>query len=356
MDNQDLQFIQNQIGYEFKNTDLLQQAFVRRSYSKENGGEDNEVLEFIGDTVLGMVVVKILTEEFGFYTEECNDYDKDEDFNEFCCEYSEGKLTEFKKRLVGKKTLAKRVDDLGISDYLIMGKGDEHNHIERQESVKEDLFEAIVGAVALDSKWDFDIIYDVVKVMLNPDFNEEDNNYVELIQEWVLENSGDCPLYHYEQSSYSATWYIPFQGISQNLAHNMSEWSRIKYYCLLNIGDDLPVFRGFGESKSEARKNACKVAYDYLEEKNLLFTIQDEIENPNRLEAINQLETLARRGYFSIPTYKFEQLYDENGNPIWQCNCYIKEKDYYYSSTASSKKEAKKNSAFLMLKEILDIE
>ena len=41
--------VQGQIGYDFKNLDLLQQAFTRRSYTVENGGENNEVLEFIGD-------------------------------------------------------------------------------------------------------------------------------------------------------------------------------------------------------------------------------------------------------------------------------------------------------------------
>lgn len=44
MGNDDFRFIQDQIAYNFKNLDLLQQAFVRSSYSKENGGEDNEVL------------------------------------------------------------------------------------------------------------------------------------------------------------------------------------------------------------------------------------------------------------------------------------------------------------------------
>ena len=54
MDNEDLQKIQDHIGYNFKNLDLLQQSFVRRSYAKENDGEDNEVLEFIGDKALGL--------------------------------------------------------------------------------------------------------------------------------------------------------------------------------------------------------------------------------------------------------------------------------------------------------------
>ena len=65
--NEELVFnmIQGQIGYDFKNLDLLKQAFVRRSYTEENGGEDNEVLEFIGDKVLDVIVVKLLTQKFG---------------------------------------------------------------------------------------------------------------------------------------------------------------------------------------------------------------------------------------------------------------------------------------------------
>lgn len=85
-----------------------------------------------------------------------------------------------------------------------------------------------------------------------------------------------------------------------------------------------------------------------------MFSIKDEIANPNKDEAINQLETLARRGYFSIPTYNFNQKYDKNGNPIWECECYIDEELRSFIAKASSKSEAKKSSAFKMLKYILD--
>ena len=139
MNSYDLQTIQERIGYHFKNPDLLQQAFVRRSYAKENGGEDNEVLEFIGDRALDIIVVKILMEKFGFYASQCDDYNTAGDFNEFCCEYSEGKLTEIKKRLVSKRTLANCIDQLKFADYLIIGEGDKRNHIEQEDSVKEDL-------------------------------------------------------------------------------------------------------------------------------------------------------------------------------------------------------------------------
>ncbi len=65
MEERFLEFIQSQIGYYFNNLDLLQQAFTRRSYSEENGGENNEVLEFIGDKVLDYFVVKLLISQNG---------------------------------------------------------------------------------------------------------------------------------------------------------------------------------------------------------------------------------------------------------------------------------------------------
>lgn len=149
MNNNTLISIQNEIGYKFKNQDLLQQAFIRRSYAKENGGEDNEVLEFIGDKALDFVIVKWLVEKFGYYIK---DYNSQEEFNAFTCCYQEGKLTALKAKLVQKKTLARQIDSLGFSDYLIMGKGDIQRNVNEEDSVKEDLFEAIIGAVALASK------------------------------------------------------------------------------------------------------------------------------------------------------------------------------------------------------------
>ena len=83
MESNDIRLIQDQIGYEFSNTDLLQQAFVRKSYSNENGGQNNEVLEFIGDKVLDFVVVKLLCTRFGSIT-------SDAEWNEYKCQHSEG--------------------------------------------------------------------------------------------------------------------------------------------------------------------------------------------------------------------------------------------------------------------------
>ena len=367
MKNNDLQFIQDRIGYNFKNLDLLQQAFVRRSYSKENGGENNEVLAFIGDKALDIIIVRILIETFGFYTSQCDDYDEENDFNEFCCEYSEGKLTELKKKLVEKKMLASRIDRLELADYLIMGKGDQRNHIEQEDSVKEDLLEAIIGAVTLDSEWNWEEIQSTVEYMLDPETylsEGKEDNYVELIQEWSLKRFKELPLMRADNSSYydeTSNWHTmnevrskpkrdPYMGFV-----NVQEYYKTHFKCELVLGDIDKKFIGYGKSKSEARKDVCELAYKYLDEHDLLFSIQDEIDNPNKAEAINQLETLARRGYFSIPTYDFEQKYDDNGNPVWTCECHIEEEDYYFDETSSSKKYAKKGAAFSMLRYVLGL-
>lgn len=359
MNEKKLERIENRIGYNFKNKDLLQQAFIRKSYSKENGGEDNEVLEFIGDKALDLIIVKILTETFGFFASECDDYNPREDFDEFCSERSEGELTKIKQKLVNKKMLASQIERLQLDEFLIMSDGDWNNNVNKSDSVKEDLFEAIIGAVALDTNWDFDEIRNVINIMLNPDIYINDNsecNYVELIQEWSLKKNSIIPLYHFKKSGWEISLYDGFNGITEPY-NSQADSHRVyscKYHCLLNLGNALPNFRGFGSSKSEARKYVCKFAYEYLERKNLLFTIREEIENPNKNDAINQLEILARRGYFSIPQYDFQQEYDNDGNPIWICKCSIAEYDKVFSTKSSSKKDAKKETAYKMLKYVLN--
>ena len=63
--NDYLEDVQRQISYWFDEPELLFQAFTRRSYSQENGGANNEVLEFVGDRVLDFYVTKILMDRYG---------------------------------------------------------------------------------------------------------------------------------------------------------------------------------------------------------------------------------------------------------------------------------------------------
>ena len=342
MDRNDISTIQKIIGYEFHNSDLLQQAFIRRSYSKEKGGENNEVLEFIGDKVLDLIVVKILSEEFGSITSG--------DFHEFASEYQENKLTEIKKHLVEKDTLANCIDDLGLADYLIMGEGDRKNHVENSPSVMEDLFEAILGAVAIDSNYDLKALQDVIELMLNPEalIFDDEINYIQEVQDWSLRRAGELPEREFKENY---GFYTMSPGLLNPHAPMMNE----KYICYVQV-DGVKKAVGYGTSKVKAHEEAAKAIYDYLDENNMLYTIQDEIDEPSLNMAINQLETLARRGYFSLPEYVAEEHYGENGNPIWHVECYIEEVEYYFDAESSSKKQAKKQAAYDMLMYVLDEE
>ena len=113
------------------------------------------------------------------------------------------------------------------------------------------------------------------------------------------------------------------------------------------------MFCACGYSKSDARHRACAGIYAYLKEHGPLPTIKDEIDDPNRSESISQLEILVRRGHFDFPEYFFEETYDENGNPIWECTCIIPDYDLKTKGTSSKKKEAKKDAAFEALKCVL---
>ncbi|MCQ2452652.1 MAG: putative dsRNA-binding protein [Oscillospiraceae bacterium] len=356
MDAKDLTFIQNQIGYSFDNEDLLEQAFVRKSWSHENGGEDNEVLEFIGDKVLDLVVVKLLAEAYGCTGSQLKDYNPEEDWDEFVCQYGEKELTELKSQLVRKSYLARRVDEMGLADYLIMGKCDITQHVEQQPSVKEDLFEAILGAVALDCQWDLPQLQDAAEQMLQPEDildDGEDCNYVAEIQEWCSRATGGGLWFFYgeERNNVTTRRGVGSMGGIGNILIDRQE--KAGFFCELQDAGDITGFRGHGKSKREARKDACQKAFEWLEKNGRLFSIQDELENPNPENAIGQLETLARRGYFSLPVYEFKQGQSGAGSPIWSARCSIKEAGVSFHARSSSKREAKNAAAYQMLRYVL---
>lgn len=355
MDNETLELIQEQIGYQFKNEDLLVQAFTRRSYANENGGEDNEVLEFIGDTALDFVVVKILTERYGYFASECDDYDSEEEYNEFISERDEGQLTELKKNLVKRETLAARIDEFGFADYLIMGKGDEVNNANHEASVKEDLFEAIIGAVTLDSSWDNEKMQEVVDIMLNPDEyldaqdnDEKEENYVSLIQEWVSKKYKCVPRYIFIPENEVWQMRYDYDTIEDYNYHGYDE----KHVCVLKLGSFDKKFMSWGHSKKKARLNACVLAYEYLREHNLFYLPIDEIGEPDVSKSINQLQELHQKKYIGEPWYDFSETYDDNGNPIWHCECHVSGRDTYWWRDCSSKKQGKKLVAYDMLCDI----
>lgn len=335
--NEHLEDVQRLISYWFNNTDLLYQAFTRRSYSEENGGENNEVLEFVGDGVLDFYVTKILMDRYGYTKSHLDDFDADEDDDEFVVETytSEGSLTNIKKKLVSKKMLAHRIDKLGFKEYLFMGKGDIQQHQENEDSVKEDLFEAILGAIAIDSKWNPDKLETSVNFMLNMDhfltngLTEEDD-YVGLVQQWNQKENGEVPEYEFVE--------LYRGGFGAYLELNTRRGS-IRYHAE-------------GDSKSEARFNVAEIAYNDLDEHDELFTIKDELPEELTLEnSINTLQELAQKGYVSMPEYFLpeEQVYDDNDEPRWMCKCTIRSHALVETVYSTSKKMAKKYAAYLVI-------
>lgn len=328
MTRSEMEQIEAQIDYTFENPQLLRQAFTRRSYTEERGGQNNEVLEFIGDKVLDFVVMERITYHYGGLNKRDEFYLHDK--------MDEGDLTEIKKNLVQRKMLAQRIDSLGFHNHLIMGKGDRKNNVQEDDKVKEDLFEAIIGAVAIDSNYDIDELEEVVGLMLNLEyyldngFDSDDENYVALIQQWFQKKGYGLPKYDFDDGN------------------------DMNFICSLYVEECDEEFAAEGDSKSDARMAVAEEVYFYLEEQGLLSTITDEIGEPEWDRAINQLQELAQKGYISYPAYEFEQDYDDYGNPLWYCYCYVDEMDGRSKGYNSSKKDAKKYAALFMLRAVID--
>ena len=120
------------LGYEFADVSLLETAMHHRSWNAENaGGESNERLEFLGDAVLGWVVADIV------YTQHSD--------------LPEGKLTDLRKSVVNANALAEVAVELGVGEFLMLGKGEDAAGGREKTSILSDALEAVIGAVYVDA-------------------------------------------------------------------------------------------------------------------------------------------------------------------------------------------------------------
>lgn len=185
--------VQRKCSYYFKNTDLLLQAFTRKSYSAEYGGENNEVLEFLGDRALDFYVTKVIAERYGFFKSQTDYYNQEEDNDEYCIKAhrNEKDFTELKKELVSNENLARRIEELGFKTMMYLGQSDIDNKVWNQEKVKADLFEAILGAIVIDSNWNPEKLQNSVEVMLQIDdqLHDVEDGMDELKENLTQDNS-----------------------------------------------------------------------------------------------------------------------------------------------------------------------
>ena len=125
--------LENAIGYRFKNIQLLQNALTHSSYANErwhNSLLSNERLEFLGDSVLGMLVAEYLYRNFP--------------------DRPEGELTRMRADMVCEQTLAAAANKIGIGSHLLLGHGEEQGGGRSRNSILADAMESVIAACFLD--------------------------------------------------------------------------------------------------------------------------------------------------------------------------------------------------------------
>lgn len=226
----DFSSLENKIGVEFKNKDLLIQAFVHRSYLNENPDFylfHNERLEFLGDAVLELAVTRPLYDNYP---------DK-----------SEGELTTWRAALVNSKMLAIIAKDIELNDFLLLSKGEIKETGKARDYILANTVEALIGAIYLD--WGFDKAEKFVKT------------YVLSKLDYVLENG----LFQDSKSK--------FQEMAQEKAgvtptyNVIKEWGpdHTKQFIVGAYLQEELIAEGKGSSKHEAEEAAAKKS---LEKKN----------------------------------------------------------------------------------------
>ena len=132
----EIEGLQKALGYTYNDISLLQKALTHSSYSNEiklrhGEAECNERLEFLGDSVLSIVVSEYL---FSHYTKR-----------------PEGELTRMRAEVVCEKALSKFAERIGLGNYLLLGHGEEKNNGRERKSILADAFEAVLASIYLDA-------------------------------------------------------------------------------------------------------------------------------------------------------------------------------------------------------------
>lgn len=149
--------IKEKTGYVIKSTSILNQVFRRSSFAAETGQSSNEIFEFIGDQILSFYVVK-------FVSEKCGSLSLTDDYT---FRIRENQFTLIKQALVNNESLAGIIDDWNIAKYLFLGRSDIKNEVVNETKVKADLLEAVIGAIAVESNWNPEILETAVIMSLD---------------------------------------------------------------------------------------------------------------------------------------------------------------------------------------------
>ena len=225
-----MQTLEEKLGYHFQNIALLENALTHSSYANEHkaaGLESNERLEFLGDSVLGMVVADHLYRTFP--------------------DLPEGDLTRIRANLVCEGSLVLVAKEWDLGRYLKLGKGENACGGRSRPSILADAVEAVLAAVFLDGGLEHD--RDIIQRFLldrMEQVNRASRDHKTYLQELVQRKSGQVLSYE----------LIGESGPDHNKTFQMQ--------VLLN---GPPIGQGTGHSKKEAEQAAANAAIERLEGK-----------------------------------------------------------------------------------------
>ena len=174
-----LSTLQEEISYQFRNLDLLNLALTHRSYAHERSGgtfRDYERLEFLGDSVLNLIISHLIMDRFPHS--------------------HEGELTRLRASLVNEKSLAEISKNLGLNQCLLLGRGESQGGGREKTSVISDAYEALIGAIYLDGG--FEKAFGVVEKQFIPILDQglnDDGDFKTKVQQICQSRFGRPPRY-----------------------------------------------------------------------------------------------------------------------------------------------------------------
>lgn len=222
--------LEGKTGRDFKDKMLLQRALTHSSYSNESGARNhhllcNERLEFLGDSVLSIIVSKYLYEKFP----DC----------------PEGELTRMRAELVCERALSSYAQKIELGEYILLGVGEEKNSGRERKSILADAFEALLAAIYLDSG---EQGYDNVKAFLMPFIEDEVKSLGKTgfaadaktsLQQFVQQAEGD---------------FLEYVIVGESGPDHMKE-----FFVEARLNSNV-IGRGRGRSKREAEQAAAREA------------------------------------------------------------------------------------------------
>ena len=171
--------LEQRLGHEFDNPELLRRAMCHRSWVAESGDlHSNERLEFLGDAVLGGVIADLVFRQYA--------------------DLAEGALTDLRKSVVNARALAEVALELDIGAHLLLGRGEDAAGGRKKVSILSDAMEAVLGAVYLDAGTEttFDVIRRLFVPRLDAAIDSLDTlDYKSALQERLAHDGRNPPDY-----------------------------------------------------------------------------------------------------------------------------------------------------------------